>query len=139
MSIRLSGILIAIVSVSACAQNIQIHRTSRHQRYKLIDLGTFGGPEGYINPEGNGGPYINDRGVIVGNTQNTTPLPSNADGFLCYPGPNVNHAFVWREHHTIDLGALPPAITTAAMPSESMTEEKSRGSPPTANLIPSWE
>jgi hypothetical protein len=47
--------------------------------------------------------------MIVGNTQTATPLPANADSFVCYPGPNVNHAFVARGNRTVDLGALEPS------------------------------
>jgi hypothetical protein len=39
------------IPVSVAAQE------RRH--YKLIDLGTFGGSASYVNPVGNGGPYMN--------------------------------------------------------------------------------
>jgi probable HAF family extracellular repeat protein len=113
---RISAIVvIALLSLSPSINGQMLSQVRdskmplRHHRYKLVDLGTFGGPQGYLNPEGNGGPYINDRGAVVGNTQTTTPLPPNADSFLCYPSPNINHAFEWRGHDTIDLGALSPS------------------------------
>jgi probable HAF family extracellular repeat protein len=103
-SILLTNLL--VFSTSLLAQE-NAHR--HHQRYKLIDIGTFGGPQGFVNPEGNGGPYINHFGMIVGNTQTAKLLPGNADFFLCAPGPNVNHAFVARADRPVDLGALEPS------------------------------
>lgn len=102
-----SGLAILVGFYPALAQNSNPHH-AKHQRYKLVDIGTFGGPQGNVNPEGNGGPYINHRGVVVGQTQNTTPLTSPL-GFVCFPGPNVNHAFKHVHGKTIDLGALEPA------------------------------
>src|SRR5215831_14721684 len=90
------------------AQDSKPH--AKHQRYRLVDIGTFGGPQGNVNPEGNGGPYINHRGVVVGQTQNTTPLSPTQNTFLCFPGPNVNHAFKHVHGKTIDLGALKPSV-----------------------------
>ena len=37
-----------------------------HHRYKFVDIGTFGGRASYINPFGNGGPYLNGHDAAVG-------------------------------------------------------------------------
>ena len=81
--------LASLIAVSAhgSAQIRANDIAHEHARYRLVDIGTFGGPQGYINPWGNGGPYINLQGEVVGNTQTTVPIPANADSFLCYPGP----------------------------------------------------
>ena len=108
-SFAASSILLTSLLVGSAGLLAQENAHRHHQRYKLIDVGTFGGPQGYVNTEGNGGPYLNHSGMIVGNTQTATPLPANTDPFICYPGPNVNHAFVARGHRTMDLGALEPS------------------------------
>jgi probable HAF family extracellular repeat protein len=105
MLVLLRVSIILVLPALASAQE----NAAQHPRYRLVDLGTFGGPQGYINPWGNGGPYINQTGAVVGQTQTTVPIPANADTFLCYPGPGINHAFVWQHGHTIDLGSLPPS------------------------------
>jgi hypothetical protein len=81
----------------------------RHKKYLLVDLGTFGGPSSNISDSANGGPYINARGDVVGVGQTTTPLSGLSNPYECYPGPNVNHTLLWRNGHSFDLGAFPPA------------------------------
>src|SRR5262249_9754471 len=77
---------------------------TKHQNYKLIDLGTFGGLNGGIAPEGNGGPYINRQGAVVGQANTTVPIPLENLGFVCFPGPTANHAFKWQAGKLRDLG-----------------------------------
>jgi len=81
----------------------------RHRTYKLIDVGTFGGLNGGIPVEGTGGPYINSRGVVIGQANTTTPIPPEYLGFVCFPGPTANHAFEWQRGTLVDLGALSPS------------------------------
>ena len=80
---------------------------AKHQHYKLIDLGTFGGPNSGVNIE----PIqhvINNAGTVAGysDTSMLTAEPA------CY-NPNLNpdcfiiHAFVWRGGDLKDLGTLP--------------------------------
>lgn len=76
-----------------------------HHRYKLIDLGTFGGPASYINPTGNGGPYMNREGAVVGSSQTSIPPHPNANGYPC-PGPPVFHAMEWADGVVTDLASL---------------------------------
>jgi probable HAF family extracellular repeat protein len=78
------------------------------RRYKLIDLGTFGGPASYINPVGNGGPYMNGEGAVVGSSQTSIPPHPNANTYPC-PGPPVFHAMEWGDGGVTDLGSLPGA------------------------------
>jgi probable HAF family extracellular repeat protein len=81
----------------------------KHHKYRLIDMGTLGGPMGYINSQGNGGPYINSAGAVVGVAQTTVSIPSQNNPYACFPGPNVNHAILWRNGHSVELPTLPPA------------------------------
>ena len=79
----------------------------KHHHYQLIDLGTFGGPASYINPTGNGGPYMNRQGTVVGSSMTSIPLPANNNGFPCVaPAPDVFHALQWGNGAVTDLGSL---------------------------------
>jgi hypothetical protein len=84
---------------------------SRHLHYKLIELGTLGGPTSYINPVGNGGPYINRRGAVVGSSMTSVPLLPDNNGFPCVGSPpvfpDVFHGMEWSEDGGVsDLPSL---------------------------------
>src|SRR5215469_13781688 len=81
-------------------------------RYKLVDLGTFGGPASYINPANTfGSPnQVNSSGTAVGGSDLPTSTTALSNGFVCF-GPEgvepfVNHAFQWKDGSVSDLGAL---------------------------------
>ena len=94
----------------------QHHRV--HHRYRLVDLGTFGGPESFINAPVNGGTGVNVRGTTVGGSATLVPRPANSISFFCggLDGsvPFIFHAFKWQDGEVTDLGALPPAATTCS-------------------------
>jgi len=87
---------------------------AQQTRYKLIDLGTFGRPQSYVNIPNNYAPVLNDRGTVAGWADTPTSDP--------YPNPNfcfnfdclVSHAFRSRGGITTDLGALPGGASSAA-------------------------
>jgi probable HAF family extracellular repeat protein len=80
---------------------------STHQHYRLIDLGTFGGITSYVNPVGNGGPYMNREGMVVGSSMTSIPIPANQNGYPCPSPPNeVFHAMEWSSVGVSDLGSL---------------------------------
>jgi hypothetical protein len=81
-------------------------------RYKLIDLGTFGGPASYFQNGFDG--ILNDRGTAVGwaNTSSPDPFdPFCADPDNCF----VTHAFRVRNGKLADLGTLPGGINSQAV------------------------
>jgi probable HAF family extracellular repeat protein len=84
------------------------HDTDHRQpRYKLIDLGTFGGVTSYINPVGNGGPYMNGKGMVVGSSMTSIPIPPNQNGYPCPSPPDeVFHAMQWRLSGVTELRSL---------------------------------
>jgi probable HAF family extracellular repeat protein len=97
---------LAFPAVSS-AQNAQAPAKPQHHHYKLIDLGTFGGPNTGVNIEPSQN-VINNAGTVAGysDTSMLTPEPA------CY-SPNLNpdcliiHAFAWRGGNIKDLGTLP--------------------------------
>ena len=107
--VLLGAILLAGASFST--QVVAQDQRSDHHRYKLIDVGTFGGPESYVNAAFSlGSPnQINRRGTVVGAAATDIPAPPNKqicggpDGLV----PFVFHAFIWEDGEKKDLGALP--------------------------------
>jgi probable HAF family extracellular repeat protein len=87
------------------------------QHYKLIDLGTFGGPTSWFCNDLNGGggacPILNSRGTLVSgaDTADSNPNYQNCNGLLppfnapmC--DPFIQHAFQWQGGALQDLGVL---------------------------------
>ena len=68
----------------------------RQLRYRVFDVGTFGGP----NSETNGGTrVINNKGAVVGIADTSKPCPYHP-GF-------VSPAFMWRDGVLSKIGLLP--------------------------------
>ena len=77
-----------------------------HHHYKLIDVGTFGGPSSlFSNPDFR---VINNRGTATGFADTSIPDP------YCVYDCLVNHAFVWKDGVTADLGTLPGGASSFA-------------------------
>jgi probable HAF family extracellular repeat protein len=79
-----------------------IAQAGQHPRYKLIDLGTFGGPSSILQ---NLQEIVNNRGTVIGVADTAVPDPfaPNCFGPSCY----VQHAFQWQGGVLTDLGTLP--------------------------------
>lgn len=89
---------------------IPVHVAAQHTRYRLIDLGTLGGPASYLSNGADG--ILNNNGVLVGwaDTSAPDPFPSS-----CYnPDCFVSHGFASRNGVLIDLGALPGGGSSSA-------------------------
>src|SRR5271165_5122693 len=80
---------------------------AKHHHYKLVDLGTFGGPGSSVSIEP-GQDVINSYGTVVG-TADTSLLTPEAACFNPVSNPDcyVSHAFAWRGNTLKDLGTLP--------------------------------
>jgi probable HAF family extracellular repeat protein len=83
-----------------------VRLAAQHAQYKLIDLGTFGGPASNLAPPPIGGPEnpgraLTGNGVIVGQAATATPDPSCID-----PDCFFNHAYRWQNGVLTDLGTL---------------------------------
>ncbi|HJU09843.1 MAG TPA: hypothetical protein VJ728_03150 [Candidatus Binataceae bacterium] len=110
--VRSSILVLALFSVSASATDLGAqanhgHHT-RHQQYKLIDLGTLGGPSSLIF--GLTGP-INESGMVLTESADTAapnPFYPNDNPYLNLPF--VQHAFLWFRSQVRDLGTLPNGV-----------------------------
>ena len=62
--------------VRLVAQEQQEQRDRKeHHRYKLIDLGTFGGPNSYLPEPNQAIRALNNRGVVAGGADTSTADP----------------------------------------------------------------
>ena len=80
----------------------------QHTLYRLIDIGTFGGPASYLGDPGVGPGvlHLNNRGVLIGHadTAFSDPnAPDNCDNPDCF----LSHGFRWEDGVLTDLGTLP--------------------------------
>jgi probable HAF family extracellular repeat protein len=107
---RCKQFVIAMIFLAAMALPPQLAAQS-NARYKLIDLGTLGGPNSFGTPSGPGVPMLNNAATVAGWADTTSPDPTcfGGDG-LCL----LTHAFRWKDGVLTDLGALPGANSSAA-------------------------
>ena len=92
------GSLLALLALPALL-SAQEH-PSRHSRYTLVDLGTFGGPSSFVASTPT---PLNSGATVVGIAD--TPLPDPFDPY-CFMDCFVAHTFQWRKGVLTDLGAL---------------------------------
>ncbi len=77
-----------------------------HHHYKVIDIGTFGGPRSQFSTPSSKG--LNNRGMASGVADTSALDPTGFfDGF-------IDHAFVSKDGVTTDLGALPGGASSFA-------------------------
>jgi probable HAF family extracellular repeat protein len=99
LSVALTVLASASLALPAFAQSNSQQKPNHHQ-YKLYDVGTFGGPQSFVNfftvsmtPPGG-----------VGTSDTPTPDPFSPN---CIEDCFVKHAVQWQEGVATDLGALP--------------------------------
>jgi uncharacterized membrane protein len=115
------------IAAAAAAAASQLDAAAQHHHYKVLDIGTFGGPSSYFNDlhltdnYGFGTVFyglsqvLNGRGVLVGFADTPAPDPYSADPLFCYvPDCYVAHAYQWQNGVKTDLGALPGGASSAA-------------------------
>jgi probable HAF family extracellular repeat protein len=81
-----------------------------HHHYKLIDMGTLGGPTSFLNQPFNGVPALSNTGLTVGDSATPVQISATSNPVLCGGllgnVPNIFHAFAWQNDSVSDLGAL---------------------------------
>ncbi len=86
---------------------------AQHHRYKLIDMGTFGGQSSYVSGDGNGTfRVLNNRGTLAGSADTSRPDPFPA--FCFNEDCLVSHTFQWRNGVITDLGSLKDRLSSAS-------------------------
>src|SRR6266849_7807421 len=83
----------------------------KHHHYKLIDLGTFGGPTSYFTNGFDG--ILNNHGTAAGWADTSTPDPF--PDFCFNPDCFVSHAFQWQSGVLTDLGTLAAGWSSSAL------------------------
>ena len=81
-------------------------------RYRLVDIGTLGGPHSYGEINGNGIPLLNNSGVLGSFADTAIPDPNAPN--CAVPDCFLAHAFQWKDGVITDLGALPGVNFSAA-------------------------
>jgi probable HAF family extracellular repeat protein len=100
--------VIALTLFAALAAPAQLAAQVRAKQphYKLIDLGTLGGPHSYGSVNGDGFQLLNNSGVVASYADTSLPDP-NAPNFCSVQDCFLTHAFRWKDGVKTDLGALP--------------------------------
>jgi probable HAF family extracellular repeat protein len=97
--------VLLIAATAPCNLSAQEAKTA-HARYRLIDLGTLGGPQSYLNiPSGSYARVLNNRGRVTGWTD--TPAPDPFPDVCFDDDCFIAHAFAWQRGRMRDLGTLP--------------------------------
>jgi len=99
------AIAVSLCFVTAVRTSAQ-EQKKKHHHYKLIDVGTFGGPASQYSVPSSAG--LNNRGTAAGVADTSIPDPNCF--FDCY----VDHAFVSKDGVTTDLGTLPGGASSFA-------------------------
>ena len=105
---RLVYILVTLLAISFPLQS----SAQNHQRYRLFDLGTLGGPISYGSVNGVGFRLLNDSGTVASYADLAVPDPNAS--FFCYADCYQAHASLWKHGAIRDLGALPENNNSAA-------------------------
>jgi len=108
-----------LVAVFAISIPMGAQEAPSERRYRLIDLGTLGGPNSYLPLPApyHDGPLplasISRGGTFAGFADTNTPDPYAP---ICFWDCYVAHAIAWRHGAVKDLGALPyaPGLSSAA-------------------------
>src|SRR6266568_4340332 len=101
------AIAFALLAVLSGAEQL----TAQTLRYRLIDLGTLGGPNSAENVQS---PILNKEGVVVGFSDTSIPCPIPACFFF--------HAFRWQQGILRDLGTLAGGDNSVAFGINALTQ-----------------
>jgi hypothetical protein len=103
MKFKPSILMLTVALFAALVLPVRV--LAQHARYRVIDIGTLGGPS--TAQQGNGlgtAQFINSRGTVVGTSDTLVPDP-NAPNNCQNPECLVSHAFQWQDGILTDLGS----------------------------------
>jgi probable HAF family extracellular repeat protein len=109
----ISAALLLPPSLIAQSSGDEHGREGARHRYKLVDLGTLGGPHSYGPVNAGGERLLNNAGTVSSYADTATPDP-NAPDTCVNPDCLVAHAVRWRHGRPVDLGALGDENSSAA-------------------------
>jgi probable HAF family extracellular repeat protein len=102
--VRTMALLVALaIPVSLAAQK----HPAKHHQYKLVDMGTLGGPQSGVSQFVQS---ISKKGAVGGGADTSvidSNYPNSNPFFPFSPDPFIQHAFLWDNGMLTDLGALP--------------------------------
>jgi probable HAF family extracellular repeat protein len=106
ISIAITLFAALAIPVQALAQEQKEAR--KHHHYRLVDIGTFGGPNSFLPEPTQSIRPLNNRGMLASGADTAIPDPNaqNNNGFFPSDG-FIAHACQWRNGVLTDLGALP--------------------------------
>jgi probable HAF family extracellular repeat protein len=113
----LATTVVAMLATPLSAQDNKQQSEPKHHHYKLIDLGTFGGPQSFVlfPDDGSYARVLNNSGTVAGwaDTAVSDPHPNFCFTFVdCH----VEHAFLSKGMGKTNLGSLPAPIPTSSQP-----------------------
>lgn len=110
---QLITVVLFAVLAAASDSGAQNSNNSHNPRYRLIDMGTLGGPISYGSVNGVGFRLLNDSGTVASYADLAVPDPNAS--FFCYDADCYQaHASLWEHGMITDLGALPENNNSAA-------------------------
>jgi uncharacterized membrane protein len=112
-AMAISAALLLPPSLIAQSSGDEHGREGARHRYKLVDLGTLGGPHSYGPVNAGGERLLNNAGTVSSYADTATPDP-NAPDTCVNPDCLVAHAVRWRHGRPVDLGALGDENSSAA-------------------------
>ena len=113
MKSRILMVITAMTLFAALAIPAQL--AAQDDRYKLVDIGTLGGPTGYESVNGPGIQILNNAGIVSSFADTSARDPRISTPKFCYnPDCFLSHAFRWKNGVLSDLGALPGVNSSAA-------------------------
>jgi probable HAF family extracellular repeat protein len=96
------GVILALAAVLPIELTFGTPKASP-PRYRLIDVGTFGGPASYFSAGSIGEKVLNNQGTLAGAADTAMPDPDCLNGGDCF----ITHAFRRQGGALTDLGSLP--------------------------------
>jgi probable HAF family extracellular repeat protein len=97
-------LVLGVAALFLTAFSLPVQLAAQYPQYKLIDIGTFGGPNDGVN--GPNVPILSNDGIYGGESELNIPDPF-APTFCQDPDCLVQHAQKWSSGVMTDLGTLP--------------------------------